>query len=123
MSVGDGKAQRIGDELLERIHAVIAPGDVVHTIATPKPNHIAAISDAGIEVETEQSIAKDIGPQLVPAWMIVRAWNELQAAGRLEQTKLVGPMKVHRSAFIFGLFARFPDVEVESTRPSVLRLV
>jgi hypothetical protein len=54
--------------------------------------------------------------------MIATAWEHLRLHGRLSQKKLLGPLNVKRSAFVCALVARFPDVDIESDRPVVLRL-
>ena len=110
------------EELFERVLAVARPGDVVTTLGLARPNWIISVDRNGVRVETERSKEKGSGPQLVPAWMIETAWEHLRLHGRLSQKELLGPLNVKRSAFVCALVARFPDVDIESDRPVVLRL-
>ena len=55
--------------------------------------------------------------------MIVTAWEHLRRNGELTNNELLHELKVHRSAFVCALLARFPDVVVRSIRPIVLELV
>jgi len=84
---------------------------------------IVSIDRSGIQVETLRSDQRGSGPQTVPAWMIVMAWNHLRQRGELSQTELLNDLNVKRSAFVCALLAQFPDVVVRSTRPTVLELV
>ncbi len=68
-------------ELLERIHAVVQPGDEILNLANKRPNVIAAIDRDGVRFETLRSDRRRSGPQLVPAWMIAVAWRHLQKTG------------------------------------------
>lgn len=58
----------------------------------------------------------------VPAWMITAAWNRLCDKGELRQQELLNELNVKRSAFVCALVAKFPDVRIQSTRPTVLEL-
>ena len=60
-------------ELLERIQSVVRPGDEVSTLAIKRPNVITAIDQDGIWVRTLRSASRRAVPQLVPAWMIIKA--------------------------------------------------
>jgi hypothetical protein len=62
-------------------------------------------------------------PQIVPAWMIVSAWEHLRHNGELSQNELLNELNVKRSAFICALLAQFPYVVVFSTRATVLELI
>jgi hypothetical protein len=62
-------------------------------------------------------------PQMVPAWMIVAAWEHLRHNGELTHHELLHELNVKRSAFVCALLAQFPDVVVRSTRPIVLELI
>ena len=62
------------------------------------------------------------GPQLVPAWMIAAAWDRLRDKGELSQQELLNELNVKRSAFVCALVAKFPDVRIRSTRPTVLEI-
>jgi hypothetical protein len=109
--------------LLERILAVVAPGDEIYTLTSKRPNKIVSISSVGIEVETLRSEDRDSGPQLVPAWMIVAAWSHLRRNGRLTQDELLNELNVKRSAFVCALLSQFRDVSIGSSRPTVLEMV
>jgi len=84
---------------------------------------IVSIDRSGIQVQTLRSDQRGSGPQTVPAWMIVMAWNHLRQRGELSQTELLNDLNVKRSAFVCALLAQFPDVVVRSTRPTVLEFV
>ena len=115
-----GSVNDFDDAFLARIHSVIQPGDEILTIANRRPNLIAAIADEGIWVETLRSQSRRSGPQLVPAWMILIAWQHLQKNGSLSHTELLEDLNVKRSAFVIALLSRFPGVIVRSTRPVVI---
>lgn len=110
------------DDLRERVERAVRPGKVIETLGIARPNRIVSIDRDGVRVETERSIVKGTGPQLVPAWMIVKAWEHLCRYGRLSNQELLNGLNVKRSAFVSALLSRFPEVEVESSRPIVLRL-
>lgn len=114
----------LSDDLLARIRHAIGPGQTIPTLSRGRPNAIVSIEREGIEVETVRSSAKGSGPQLVPAWMIQRAWDHLVRCRSLTCRELVASdgLNVKRSAFVCALLARFPDVEVASSRPITLRM-
>lgn len=118
----DGRKYAAGldDDLLERITEVLAGSDVIETLSNKRTNWIASVDRAGVWVETERSRTRAAGPQLVPAWMIVAAWERLCRNGTLSHIELLHGMKVMRSAFVCALLARFPDVVVVQDRPAVL---
>jgi hypothetical protein len=119
---GDGPASKLlDDDLLERVRAVVASSNEIATLGFDRPNKIVAVDRAGIEVETERSTSLHTGPQLVPAWMVNAAWDYLRQNSSLSQDTLRDELNVKRSAFVCALLARFPDVVVESMRPTVLR--
>ena len=60
---------------------------------------------------------------LVPAWMIVVAWEQLCKNGTLSHIELLHDLKVMRSAFVCALLAQFPDVVVVQDRPAVLERI
>ena len=69
-----------------------------------------------------RSKSRGSGPQLVPAWMIVTAWQHLQKVGVLSHSELLEDLKVKRSAFVIALLAQFSDVVIRSTLPIVVEL-
>ncbi|OBG42923.1 hypothetical protein [Mycolicibacterium fortuitum] len=114
----------LDDNLLERITEIVKDCDVIETLSNKRTNWIASFDRAGVWVETERSRERGVGPQLVPAWMIVVAWEQLCKNGTLSHIELLHDMKVMRSAFVCALLAQFPDVVVVQDRPAVLeRLV
>ena len=112
-----------GDTLLERIQSVVQPGDEILTLAAKRPNLIVAIDHNGIWVQTLRSKSYRSGPKLVPAWMIMTAWQQLQKAGVLSNTELLDDLNVKRSSFVIALLAQFPDVVVRSIEPIVVELI
>ncbi len=102
---------------------MVGPGDEIATLSNKRPNRIVSIEPSGIEVETLRSDRLGSGPQVVPAWMIITAWNHLRQRGALSHSELLNDLNVKRSAFVCALLARFPDVIVRSTRPMVLGLI
>lgn len=110
----------LDEAFLARIRKSVDIGDVIPSLKQGQPNRIASIGPEGVYVETRDSDRKASGPQLVPAWMILTAWNHLATHGSLSYVELVKHAK--RSTFVCALLSRFPDVDVESTNPIVLRL-
>lgn len=109
------------DELYERIMLAVEPGDEIATLTSLKLNEIMRVDRDGIDVSTERSRRLGIGPQRVPAWMVMRAWEHLRTHGQLTQPELLEVLAVKRSAFVCALIAAFPDVDVEGVRPTKLR--
>ena len=109
-------------ELLGRVEDAVRPGEVINTLGIARPNRVVSIDRDGVLVETERSIDKGTGPQLVPAWMIATAWQHLRLHGRLSNQALLNDLNVKRSAFVCALLSHFTEVEIESLRPIVLRL-
>lgn len=116
------KQVELDDELYNRIASVVEAGDEIETLSISRPNWISSFDRSGVWVETGRSRARGSGPQLVPAWMIAVAWERLSKRGDLSHTELLGEMNVKRSAFVCALLARFPDVVVRQSRPTVLEL-
>lgn len=110
------------EDLLERIKRVVQPGDELRTLTRQHPNKIISIERDGIRVSTVRSTESGVGPKLVPAWMITRAWNQLRTRGYLTREGLTYGLGVNRSTFVCALLSTFPEVKVESTRPTLLRL-
>ena len=109
--------------MLQRVRAAVRPGDTILTLGKGKPNRIVDISRDGVLVETEASVGKASGPQLVPAWMVIAGWEHLAVRRTLTQAHLLKVLNVKRSAFVCALLAQMPGIEVQSTRPVVLRRV
>lgn len=113
---------RFDDELFDIVTEVIQSGTVILTLGNKKLNRITSVDRDGVLVETERSLARRSGPQRVPAWMIAAAWGRLIDKGELSQRELLTGLNVKRSAFVCALLAKFPDVHIRSTRPTVLEL-
>lgn len=111
------------DGLFERILAAVQPGDELLTLSSKRPNVIAAVDREGVWVETLRSQSRGSGPQLVPAWMIIKAWEHLRKTRTLSHTELLEDLNVKRSAFVIALLAQFPEVVVRSTEPIVIELI
>jgi hypothetical protein len=120
---GYTRAAEFDDDLMERIRAAVEIGGEIETLSLKRPNRIVGVHRKGIEVETLRSDKRGSGPQLVPAWMVVAAWDRLCRRGQLSQSELLDELNVKRSAFVCALLALFPDVVVRSTRPTVLETV
>jgi hypothetical protein len=120
---GHVRVVEFDDELMDRIRAAVEIGSEIATLSLKRPNRIVAVDRKGIEVETLRSETRGSGPQLVPAWMVVVAWDRLRRRGQFSQTELLNELNVKRSAFVCALLALFPDVVVRSTRPTVLAIV
>lgn len=115
------KGTPFNDELFRRIRLAVDVGDEIATLSSLKLNKIDSIDRGGIDVSTDRSRRLGTGPRRVPAWMVMRAWEHLLANGSLSQRGLLDDLEVKRSAFVFALLATFPDIDVESLRPTVLR--
>lgn len=113
----------LDDELLDRVHSVVEAGDEIATLSNRRPNRIVSVDRSGVLVTTLRSESRGTGPQLVPAWMIVTAWNHLRRNGVMSHDQLLNELNVKRSAFVCALLAQFPDVYVRSTRPIILELI
>ena len=117
---GTARPAEFDQELFQLINRIVGVGDVVTTLGTARPNRVSAIDETGLWVETEKSIREGKGPKLVPAWMINAGWQHLEKHGRLSQAELLDDLNVKRSAFVCGLLARFPGVEVGDEENIVL---
>jgi hypothetical protein len=114
--------ERLDPWLREQIKHLQAEGAVVTTLTTGKPNRIGRVEDRGVWITTEASIAKGIGEQLVPAWMLNLAWRTLNTSRSLTNTHLRNDLNVKRSSAVCALLARMPGVSVVSSQPIELRM-
>lgn len=114
--------KELDDDLVDLITDAVEAGTVFRTLSTKKLNRITGVDREGVLVETERSLALGSGPQRVPAWMIAAAWDRLRDKGELSQQELLNDLNVKRSAFVCALIAKFPEVHIRSTRPTVLEL-
>jgi hypothetical protein len=112
---------KFSEDLYRRVTSVARPGTVIRTLSNGAENRIVNVSRTGIEVQTTRSKRQGTNP-VVPAWMIERAWERLRSARRLTNQELLNDLGLRRSSFVSALLAKFPEVEVESTRPIVLLL-
>jgi hypothetical protein len=117
------RSTELDDDLFDRLRSVVESGDEITTLSNKRPNRIVSIDHSGAWVETLRSDRRGTGPQFVPAWMIVAAWDRLRQNGELTHNELLNELNVKRSAFVCALLAQFPDVVVRSTRPIALDLV
>lgn len=122
MSDSHGDGAQFDADLFGRVCRSVEPGQTIETIANRQPNQIVAITRSGLLVTTARSKEQGTGPQMVPAWMISRAWEHLCKNGTLSLQQLTEGLRVNRSSFIFALLSRFPDVEIQSLHPTRLRL-
>ena len=105
-----------------RIRTVVERNPEIETLSNKRLNRIVRFDADGVWVETSRSERLGTGPQLVPAWMIVTAWKQLNEARELSHDELLNDLNVKRSAFVMALLAQFPDVVVRSTYPIVIGL-
>lgn len=115
-------AAEFDDELFDQVSEAVGPGTAILTLSTKNLNRVTAVERKGVWVETERSMGLGSGPQLVPAWMIAVAWERLRDKGKLSQQELLNELNVKRSAFVCALVAKFPNVHIRSTRPTLLEL-
>jgi len=115
-------ASEFDDQLFDMVSASIQAGTVIMTLTSKRLNRITSVDRAGILVETERSLARDAGPQRVPAWMIATAWERLRDNGELSQQELLNDLNVKRSAFVCALLAKGPCPHVVDTGFVVMRL-
>lgn len=110
---------QLSHELLAPLRDVMDADPVVLTLSTGKPNRIAAVEPDGVLISTTRSDALGRPPQLVPAWMLERAWSHLTTQGELENRYLLSSegLNVKRSSAVSALLARLPGVTVTSSRP------
>lgn len=116
-SAGD---EAMDPDLLQGLLAVVAPGTEVLTVAGGKPNLVVELDANGAVIQTKRSAAKGEA-KTVPAWMFNEAWRTLKRDGSISNTELVKTVK--RSSAVLALLAQLPEVEVESTSPTVLSIV
>ncbi|OBG82597.1 hypothetical protein A5699_05420 [Mycobacterium sp. E802] len=120
---GRNSAVQLDDDLMARITDVVDRSDAIQTLSNKRTNWMTSVDRAGVWVETERSKAQESGPQLVPAWMIVVAWERLCKNGSLSRIELLNDVKIVRSAFVCALLAQFPDVVVVQDRPALLERI
>ena len=109
----------LGSELLTLLREVMDDDPIVLTLSNGKSNRVAAVEPEGVLISTTRSDAMDRPPQLVPAWMIERAWSHLTTHGELDNRYLLSSdgLNVKRSSAVCALLARLPGVSVTSSRP------
>lgn len=113
----------LSPELLRLLTDLRERTPVITTVANGKPNRIVSVDPEGVRIETDASIKKGSGPQLVPAWMVDVALDHLRSTGSLAATYLLATdgLNVKRSSAVWALLARLPGVQVVSSRPIELR--
>lgn len=114
----------LADELLILLRTHLPAGKTIETLSLGRPNWIAEVTERGVLIETERSRALGEEAQLVPAWMLERAWDHLNEHGRLTNKHLLATdgLNVKRSSAVCALLSHLPGIEVESRRPIVLRV-
>jgi hypothetical protein len=111
-------------ELLEILEETLGGREVITTISKGKPNWVAGLDSHGVQLETKRSRELGRPAQLIPAWMLNRAWRYLTLHGSLPNKYLLATdgLNVKRSSAVCALLAQIPQVEVVSSKPIVLRL-
>lgn len=94
--------------------------DPIFMTLGPRPiaNRVSDVTPRGLYVES----GAGTGPQFVPAWMFLLAWDELHARKRMRNTTLLNDLRVHRSSAVCAILARLPAVHVVSRAPIELGL-
>lgn len=86
-----------------------------------RPNRVAAVTSAGVYVETVRSRRESGGPSEIPAWMFNLAWERLRTHGTLTNRELLEDLRVHRSSAVCAILARLAPVEVVRAGAITLR--
>jgi hypothetical protein len=107
-------------EMIVRVLRDLAGGDPIVTLSQNQINYVKRVDRENAWVETRKSIAEGTGPQPIPIDWIEGSFDTLQEKGVLTRRDL-GPKASKRSAFIFALLARLPEVE-SSANPITLRM-
>jgi len=95
---GYARSTELDDELFDRVRSVVKSGDEIPTLSNKRPNRIVSIARSGVSVETLRSDCLGTGPQIVPAWMSVAAWEHLRRNGELTHQELLNELNVKGSA-------------------------
>jgi hypothetical protein len=95
-------------------------GEPVSTLSQNQLNYVKRVDNDNVWVETRKSIAERTGPQPIPIDWIEDSLDTLRKKRVLTREDL-GPKASKRSAFIFALLARLPEVE-STTNPIMLRI-
>lgn len=116
------RARELKPDFLALLRDHLPTDEPVETLGVGRPNWIVGIEAGGLQVETERTRSAGTGPQHVPAWMILVAWQRLASRGRLTNAELLATndLNVKRSSFVCAMLAWLPGVQVASTRPIVL---
>lgn len=110
--------EEIEPELLLALSAVASAKPVVYTLgAAPRPNRIADVNASGVWVETDRSLERESGAQVVSPRMLNLAWDVLRARGKLTNREMLDELRIHRSSFVCAILAELPGVTVTSKRP------
>lgn len=119
----DEPDEPIVPELLAAIERAADADPVFSTLGRPAPNRVREITPQALYVETDRTRAAGRAPQPVPAWMLNLAWEALHADGRLDNRRLLGELRVHRSSAVLAILARLPGVERAPGRAVGVRLI
>ena len=112
--------ESMSEQLLAMLLLAMPEGSIVPTLASPRPNRIAALTADAVWVETERTAARGSGPQRVPGWMLQLAYDRLRSHGTLTNTALLSDFRVHRSSFVCAALALLPGVDLVSRSPITL---
>lgn len=118
----EAKDETFSNDLLHKIDKSVSCGQKIFTLAQGLPNKIVDISPAGVLVETDRSIKRGTGPQLVDAWMLELAWDYLKSRGQLSNAVLLNELHVNRSSAVCAILAKLNEVDVVSTKPILLQM-
>lgn len=112
----------LNDGFLALLRLHVPTHSPVTTLGSDKPNWVTRISPEGLYVETERTRSDGTKAQLVPAWMLLAAWERLTDRGSLTNAELVSSddLNVKRSSFVCAVLPYLPGVKVTSTRPIAL---
>lgn len=116
------RAREFNPDFITLLRDHLPMHEPVTTLGVGRPNWIVGIEAGGVHVETDRTRSSGTGPQHVPAWMIVVAWERLTSRGRLTNAELLATndLNVKRSSFVCATLAWLPGVQVASRRPIVL---
>lgn len=119
---GPVQHEELDAALFAALRAEVMRDPVFLTLSGGKPNRVVEATPTGLWIETEASLEKGRGPQLVPAWMIQLAWDYLNTHGSLTNKHLLASdgLNVKRSSAVCAVLARLPGVEAVK-RPMGLR--
>jgi len=102
------------EAIWEELKDILANKSILYTLGKGKPNNILDVDDSGITVETGK------GESLIEIEMIKTAWEYLVKDGFLHRSE--HEKASYRSSFMLTLFNELDYVEIDQTRPLVIKL-